>query len=327
MVPLHHRLVVARPVGPVVGHGHFNRWVKARARWLHRPGRQTEAAPARGRHGQFVRRHGADDQQAGLGAIGESHAVGFDLHLEAFEPGDGQDHVLVAADDLGALRVDGQRGQVDGLGELVGLPFDRVRLEVQARVLGLAGVVRRVVGAPVDEEVDATGRHVAQLELAQCVGGGAQAGAPDADFDARQGLTLVVEDLAAEHRRAVLGLFDLDEEAGVADEVGGVVDAALVAFEGLGADAHQPWRVAQQGANGGDAVLVGGHHDALGGLPGFRPLGWLLEGLGMACAPLPSGNTASPSSIVNTTGTLGRGLSSASRTTRLVASALRSVSL
>ena len=55
----------------------------------------------------------------------------------------------------------------------------------------------RVNRASVNEQVNTAGGDVVQFKLALCVTGGNQAGAADADFDARQWFGFVVEDLAA----------------------------------------------------------------------------------------------------------------------------------
>ena len=112
------------------------------------------------------------------------------------------------------------------MGDLVDAALDRVGFKVQAGVLGSSCVECRVVGAPVDEQVDAAWGDVGQFELACLVGGADQVGAADADFDAGQRFALVVKDLAGEAGGAVLGGFGLDEEGGVAGEVGGGVDVA-----------------------------------------------------------------------------------------------------
>ena len=55
---------------------------------------------------------------------------------------------------------------------------------MQAGVLGLGGVEAGVGRSSIDEEIDAPGRDIVELEFAFCVAGDGEVGAGDGDFDA-----------------------------------------------------------------------------------------------------------------------------------------------
>lgn len=154
MIPLHDGNVVAGLLAFVVGQGHFDRGVKSCASRLNGPGWNPEFAyPTRWGHRKFVGGHRADDQSAHAAAVGEGDAVGFDFHLKACNAWDGDDHVFVAAHGFGAAGQQG--GQVNGVGQLVGLAGHRVGFKVQAGILGRVGVQAGVEGAPIYKQVDA----------------------------------------------------------------------------------------------------------------------------------------------------------------------------